>query len=121
MGGLRGGYVVNVVNVVREESMGKYLDLIRSAEKTHEQTGQEKNLLQGHSSVEASIALVPGARINWQLDGGTLRGPATVDFLHTDPDDTRWAFVTTESGWVAVNTKFISHIEEGAQYGDEAA
>ncbi len=116
-----GGYVVKVVNVVREESMGKYLDLIRSAEKTHEQTGQEKNLLQGQSSVEASIVLVPGARITWQVGDGTPRGPATVDFVHTDPDDTRWAFVTSSTGWVAVNTKFITHIEEGAQHGDEAA
>lgn len=101
--------------------MGKYLDLIRSAEKTHEQTGQGKDLPHGQGSVEASVALVPGARINWQVGDGTPRGPATVDFLHTDPGGTRWAFVTLSTGWVAVNTKFITHLEEGAQHGDEAA
>ena len=102
--------------------MGKYLDLIRSAEKTHEQTGSDTNRPQGQRSIETGVTLVPGARVTWQVDDGTPRGPATVDFLHTDPDGRCWAFCLIVETWAAVNTKFITHIEEGARHGsDEAA
>jgi hypothetical protein len=57
-------------------------------------------------------ALVPGNRITWQGAEGTPRGPATIDFLHTAPDGTGWAFVTLASGWVAVNMKVVTQIEQ---------
>jgi hypothetical protein len=87
--------------------MGKYLDMIRSAEKT-----QDKEPIQEQSSVEqAGLAITPGARITWKGGDGAARGPATVDFLHTDPMGTRWAFVTQGSGEAAVNIKFVTSIE----------
>lgn len=52
-------------------------------------------------------AIHSGDRIIWGTDG-TLYGPATVDFLHIDPDGTAWAFVTLPDGrWTAVNMKFV--------------
>ena len=53
----------------------------------------------------------PGDRITWGADG-TLRGPALVEFLHTDPDGITWAFGTCSTGWVAVNTKYILKHED---------
>ena len=68
---------------------------------------------------KTSRALAPGDQITWGADG-TLRGPATVDFLHTDPDGTGWAFCSVDDSWMAVNTRYLTHIEPGARHVDEA-
>ena len=92
--------------------MGKYLNMIRQAEKTHTQTGQDKEPVQVQSGPVEALPIVPGTQITWRADGKP-RGPATVDFLHADPDGTVWAFVTLVDGWAAVNTKHVTKTEEG--------
>lgn len=55
------------------------------------------------------LAWRPGCLITWQGADGKPRGPATVDFLHTDPDGTSWAFYTLPDGsWGAVNLKYVT-------------
>ncbi len=54
-----------------------------------------------------------GCLITWHGADGRQRGPAMVDFLHTDPDGTCWAFVTLSNGWAAVNTKYVTKTEGG--------
>jgi len=70
-------------------------------------------------AITPTIQPQPGDRITWGASG-TPRGPATVDFLHTDPDGTGWAFVTLSPSWVAVNTKVVTHIEPGERHVHEA-
>jgi len=36
-----------------------------------------------------------------------------VDFIHIDPHGTVWAFVSLLDDWVAVNTKYVTHVEKG--------
>lgn len=56
-----------------------------------------------------------GSEITWRGTDGILRGPATVDFLHTDSDGSIWAFVTLSDGsWAAVNTKFLRQIQRAS-------
>ena len=52
----------------------------------------------------------PGRVITWQGADLTLR-QGIVDFLHTDTDGRRWAFVTFPGGWSAVNIKYVVSIE----------
>jgi hypothetical protein len=48
----------------------------------------------------------PGMTITWEGADLTLRR-GTVDFLHTDTDGLRWAFVRLPGGgWSAVNLKY---------------
>ena len=54
------------------------------------------------------VSIQPGSCITWQRADGKLRGPATVNFVHTDPDATLWAFVTLPDGWAAVNTRYAT-------------
>lgn len=53
----------------------------------------------------------PGDRIRWTRGDGTEHH-ARVDFLHSDPDGTVWAFVTVGEGWAAVNLKFAAKVIE---------
>ena len=53
------------------------------------------------------VSIQTGSRITWPGANGLMRGPATVDFVHTDPYGTVWAFCTLPDGWCAVNTKRI--------------
>jgi hypothetical protein len=55
-----------------------------------------------------------GDRITWGADG-TLRGQATVDFVQTDPDGSRWVFCSVADGWVAVNANIVTMSEAGGQ------
>ena len=73
-----------------------YLDIIRQAEETHKQSNPEKSA----PSIQA------GDSVSWQGADTKQRGPAMVDFLHTDSDGTIWAFVTLPDGWAAVNLKY---------------
>ena len=61
----------------------------------------------------ASSALVPGSLITWQRTDAKRRGPTTIDFVHTDPDGSTWAFVTLPDGWAAVNAGQVTKIKEG--------
>ena len=77
--------------------------LVKAQGKVREATGSCDYLDEGKST----RALAPRDRITWGPEG-TLRGPATVEFLHTDPDGTEWAFVTLPDGrWTAVKMKFV--------------
>jgi hypothetical protein len=63
--------------------------------------------------VETVPPVLPSVTITWFGADGKRRGPATVDFLHADPDGTTWAFVTLSTGWTAVNTKYVVTLNEG--------
>jgi len=95
--------------------MGKYLDLIQLAEKTQKQTGQDQEPVQRQRCPVEAISLVPGSKITWQGADGKPRGPASVDFVHTDHDGSRWAFCTLSDSWAAVNASFVTMVEEGVQ------
>jgi hypothetical protein len=58
--------------------------------------------------------IAPGRVIAWE--GPDLaRRCAIVDFLHTDSDGTRWAFVTLPDGaWAAVNLKYATVWKDSA-------
>lgn len=89
-----------------------YLEIIRQAEEAHQPNGS-MNATGGETSRCFQPSFVkPGNRITWGADG-LQRGPATVDFLHTDPDGTMWAFVTLPAGWAAVNTTYVTKTEGG--------
>lgn len=104
------GYIVNVVLVVRGESMGKYLDLIQRAEKTHKQIGQDKEAVQAQRCPIEALSLVPGSKITWQGSDGKAHD-GVVDFLQTYPDEV-WAFCTRPDGeWCALNTKHCTKSE----------
>src|SRR5262245_14233184 len=52
----------------------------------------------------------PGACITWTRADGSIQ-TGFVDFLHTDPDDIVWAFVTMPNGeWAAVNLRHLQVI-----------
>jgi hypothetical protein len=70
--------------------------------------------------VNQVLALLPGSFITWQGGDGKPRGPATVDFVHTDHDGSRWAFCSVADSWVAVNTMYLTHIEHGESHANEA-
>jgi hypothetical protein len=53
-----------------------------------------------------------GDRISWTRGDLTVQH-GVVDFLHTDPDGTVWAFCSVADSWVIVNTKFVTMVEEG--------
>lgn len=55
-----------------------------------------------------------GDRITWTRGDLTVQH-GTVDFLHTDPDGTAWAFCSVADSWVIVNTKFATMVEDGGQ------
>ena len=58
-----------------------------------------KEALRQQKALDPIPTIQPGDRITWGA-GGTLRGPATVDFLHTAPDGTGWAFCSVANSWV---------------------
>jgi hypothetical protein len=90
--------------------MGKYLDKIQLAEKTHEQTGQDQEPVQRQRCPVEALSLVPGSKITWQgADGREQTG--VVDFLQTYPGEV-WAFCTLPDGrWCAVNAKHCTKSE----------
>ena len=52
-----------------------------------------------------------GQEITWQGADLTIRC-GTIDFLHTDDDRKRWAFVTCHDGnWAAVNIQYASIVD----------
>jgi hypothetical protein len=70
--------------------------------------------------VDPVPAIQPGDTITWHEAEGKQRGPAVVDFVHIVEDGSRWAFVTRSTGWAAVNTKVVTHIEPGDNHVEEA-
>ncbi|HKC93298.1 MAG TPA: hypothetical protein VKB81_04670 [Nitrospira sp.] len=57
-------------------------------------------------------SLEPGDRITWQGADGKPRGPAIVEFIHTDIEGRVWAFYSLpDGGSGAVNTKYPSRRE----------
>ena len=57
--------------------------------------------------LDVSALIQPSCVIKWQrVDGSTHSG--VVDFIHTDGDGTRWAFVTIGETWAVVNMKFVT-------------
>lgn len=87
--------------------MGKYLDKVRRAE----QNGP--GLTKGLGSA-GSVSIRPGAVMTWEGPDGKRRGPAVVDFVHTDQDGSCWLFVTLlDGGWAAVNSRYAQKIDEG--------
>jgi hypothetical protein len=82
--------------------VGKYLDIIRRAEAAHKPPDDTPRVSSGPPSTFAH-----GSKITWEGPDGQQRGPAIVDFLHTDPDGSVWAFVTLGEGWAAVNLIYV--------------
>jgi hypothetical protein len=78
-----------------------------------------KEALRQQQALDPIPTIQAGDRITWGTDG-TLRGPATVDFLHTDPDGTGWAFCSVADSWVAVNIKYLTHVEPGEKHVEAA-
>jgi len=74
-----------------------------------------KEALRQQQALDPIPTIQPGDRITWGADG-TLRGPATVDFVHTDPDGRRWVFCSMADGGAAVNAKFVTMSEAGCQH-----
>lgn len=94
--------------------MGKYLNMIRQAEKFQGQTSQDKEPVQGQSCPVEARPLLLGDEVTWQgSDGKAHEG--VIEFVHTDHDGSRWAFCSVADRWVAVNTKFVTMVEEGGQ------
>lgn len=91
--------------------MGKYLNMVRQAKETWPSQGPAVERIQ----TPASGVIAPSSLITWQGSDLTLRH-GVVDFLHTDPDGTTWAFCTVPGGsWSAVNVKFA----KGATHGSK--
>jgi len=85
-----------------------YLEIIRQAEEAHHPVGSTNKTGGMPTRSLRAPSVKPGDRIIWGTEG-TRRGPATVDFLHTDPDGTVWAFYTlSDENWGAVNLKFVT-------------
>ena len=70
-------------------------DLVRMA---REALKQQKGL-------DLIPAVRPGDLVTWQRDGSKQEG--FVDFLHVDPDDKEWAFLSYGETWAVVNLKFV--------------
>lgn len=85
--------------------MGKYLNMIRQAEKTQKQTGQDEEPVQGQRGPVEALPLVAGDRIEWERADLTVQH-GVVDFLHIDDTGNQWAFVTLGKRWAVVNMKF---------------
>ena len=84
--------------------MGKYLNMVRQAKETSTRSSEAGERTQTPPAEGVST----GCLITWQIPEGNLQGPATVEFLNTDPDGTEWAFVILPDGrWRAVNMKFV--------------
>lgn len=84
--------------------MGKYLNMVRQTKEARPSQSPAVERIQ----TPLSGVIAPGSLITWQGGDGKPRGPATVDFLHTDRDGTVWAFVTYQGTWCAVNTRFVT-------------
>lgn len=56
--------------------------------------------------IDPALACQPGTTIAWLRGDGSTQ-TALVDCLHADDSGTRWAFVTTQGSWAAVNLKFL--------------
>ena len=48
----------------------------------------------------------PGDLIQWTRPDGSMQ-TGIVDLIHVDDTGTRWAFVTIEETWAALNLKFV--------------
>ena len=72
-----------------------------------------KEALRQQKALDPIPSIQPGHQIIWQGADGKLRGPATVDFVHTDSDGSRWAFCTRSDSWAAVNTKWVTRVADG--------
>jgi hypothetical protein len=84
--------------------MGRYLDIIRQVEEAHSSNAPEHPPIGDAKTATAEVFI--GSTINWQAADLTVRR-GTIDFLHTDSDGRRWAFVTFPGGgWSAVNLKY---------------
>jgi len=82
--------------------VGKYLNLIRQTEEP------DTSIDHGRSS-----EILPGCQIIWDGADTLQRGPAIIDFLHTDPDGTAWAFYTLPDGnGGTVNMKYVTVVEQ---------
>lgn len=89
-----------------------YLDIIRQVEQAYQATDQHKESMVDQTPPCGAVALAPGCLISWEGSDGKPRGPATVDFFHTDADGTVWAFYTLPDGtWGAVNRTYVLKIE----------
>lgn len=94
--------------------MGRYLNMIRQVAESQKQiTPNNEPLSEPWQAAELG-SVAPGCTITWQGADCTQRGPAVVDFVHTALDDgTVWAFCTVPGGWYAVQTKYVTIMEEG--------
>ena len=94
--------------------MGRYLEIIRQIEEAHKPTESIVGSVHAESTPQPK-APTPGSSITWKGVEGKLRGPAIIDFIHTDAHGTKWAFVTLPDGWAAVNMKYARIVEEGTR------
>lgn len=96
--------------------MGKYLDKIRQHEGTQPiETVKAEEALKQQKALDPISTIKPGDRVMWQGVDGKGRGPAMVDFVHTNHDGSRWAFCTLSDSWAAVNANFVTMAEKGDQ------
>jgi hypothetical protein len=66
--------------------------------------------------VKVVMSVSPGALITWQVADGSQRGPARIDFLHTDSDGLIWAFYTVPDGnWGAVNMRYATPLQDRSE------
>lgn len=66
----------------------------------------------GKTATPSDPVCTPGCLIAWQRADLTV-AQAKVDFLHTDAEGTKWAFVTLpEGGWAAVNLKYARRTDD---------
>ena len=73
-----------------------------------------KEALRQQQALNPIPAIQSGGQITWQgSDGKAHEG--VIEFVHTDHDGNRWAFCSVADRWVAVNTKFVTMVEEGGQ------
>lgn len=77
--------------------MGKYLNMVRQTK--------------GASLNNGTAAITPGCLITWQGADLTVR-QGVVDFVHTEPNGTVWAFYVLPDGtWGAVNMSSLTKSE----------
>jgi plastocyanin len=89
--------------------MGKYLDKIRQHEGTQPiETVKAEEALKQQKALDPSPTIQPGDRITWTRGDLTVQH-GVIDFLHTDPDGTGWAFYTLPDGSCgAVNLNHVT-------------